>query len=274
MEAHKILQADLLDIIFDGKNKQYGAYSLRKRYDERIKKAMIVTFVTVALIIVGSVFATSNRSLEKGLDVEDITITTFTEVLPPPVIPPPPVKVTPPPELNTVKFVQPVVVNDDDVAPDDKIEDINDDQAISNTTVVSDNTMQIVQAPVEDKATNVIELPKGNDDADQIFHKVEVDAEFPGGITAWRRYLEKNLDANTPVENGAREGTYQVVVKFIVSMDGSISDVHAETSHGFGMEAEAIKIIKKGPKWTPALQNGKHVNAYRRQPVTFVVSEQ
>lgn len=63
------------------------------------------------------------------------------------------------------------------------------------------------------------------------------------------------------------------MVKFIVSKDGSISDVQAETNFGYGMEKEAIKVIQKGPKWTPALQNGRHVNAFRRQPITFVVSE-
>jgi len=63
-------------------------------------------------------------------------------------------------------------------------------------------------------------------------------------------------------------------IGFIVSKDGSISDVVAETKFGYGMEAEAVKIIKKGPKWTPALQNGRNVNAYRRQPITFIVEEQ
>ena len=64
-----------------------------------------------------------------------------------------------------------------------------------------------------------------------------------------------------------------MIVKFIVSKDGSISDVQAESKHGYGMEEEAVKVIRKGPKWTPALQNGRNVNAYRRQPITFVVSE-
>ena len=59
-----------------------------------------------------------------------------------------------------------------------------------------------------------------------------------------------------------------------MSKDGTISDVQAESKHGFGMEAEAVKIIKRGPKWSPALQNGRNVNAYRRQPITFVVEEQ
>ena len=144
---------------------------------------------------------------------------------------------------------------------------------ISNKTVESENKEQIVQAPVEDKGTQVTELPKTNDDENTIFTKVEVEAKFPGGEAAWRRYLQNNLNANAPAENEAPPGSYTVVVKFIVSKDGSISDVGAETKHGYGMEEEAVKIIKKGPKWTPAIQNGRNVNAYQRQPITFVVSE-
>ncbi len=159
------------------------------------------------------------------------------------------------------------------VNPDEKIEEIVEEAAISTKTVESENTTQIVQAPVEDKGTQVVEVPKVADDEGKVFNKVEVEASFPGGESAWRRYLEKNLDPNAPIDAGAPQGTYQVIVKFIVSKDGTISDVQAETKYGYGMEAEALKIIKKGPNWTPALQNGRHVNAYRRQPITFVVTE-
>ncbi|HRF17691.1 MAG TPA: TonB family protein, partial [Chitinophagaceae bacterium] len=168
----------------------------------------------------------------------------------------------------------PKIVKDEEVKPDEKIEEIKEDQVISTKTVESENKEQIVQAPVEDKGTQVVEVPKVSDDENKIFTKVEVEASFPGGESAWRRYLQNNLNPNTPVDNGAPEGTYQVVVRFIVGRDGSISDVQAETSHGYGMEQEAMKIIKKGPKWTPAIQNGRNVNAYRRQPITFVVQEQ
>jgi hypothetical protein len=112
-----------------------------------------------------------------------------------------------------------------------------------------------------------------NENEDKIFTKVENEAAFPGGESAWRRYLEKNRNTNTPVENGAPEGTYQVIIRFIVSKDGTVSHVTAESMHGYGMEEEAVKIIKKGPKWTPALQNGRNVNSYRRQPITFIVEE-
>ncbi len=106
---------------------------------------------------------------------------------------------------------------------------------------------------------------------DKIFSKVEIEASFPGGSSAWRRYLERNLDANIPVKQKAPAGNYTVVIQFVVNLDGTVSDVRALTNHGYGMETEAIRAIKKGPKWLPAIQNGRKIVAYRKQPITFVV---
>lgn len=277
MEPNKILQADILDIIFDGKNKAYGAYDLRKTYNKTLVKALLFTSAILLLAFLGSVMA---NMLNKGKKTDQIEVleTQMAEIKkdepPPPPPPPPPPTPPPPPEVNQVKFTPPKIVKDEEVKPDEKIEEIKEDQVISTKTVESENKEQIVQAPVEDKGTQVVEVPKVSDDENKIFTKVEVEASFPGGESAWRRYLQNNLNPNTPVDNGAPEGTYQVVVRFIVGRDGSISDVQAETSHGYGMEQEAMKIIKKGPKWTPAIQNGRNVNAYCRQPITFVVQEQ
>lgn len=104
-----------------------------------------------------------------------------------------------------------------------------------------------------------------------IFNRVESEASFPGGDEGWRKYLIANLNPDVPVNNRAKKGTYQVVIHFIVRKDGTITDVAGETSFGKGMEQEAIRVIKNGPKWKPASQNGRYVNAYRRQPITFVV---
>jgi protein TonB len=65
-----------------------------------------------------------------------------------------------------------------------------------------------------------------------------------------------------------------VIIQFIVDLDGSLSEVKALTLHGFGMEEEAIRVIKAGPKWEPAIQNGRKVKAYRKQPITFLVSDE
>jgi len=110
-------------------------------------------------------------------------------------------------------------------------------------------------------------------DTMKIFYKVEIEASFPGGVSAWREYLEKNLKADVPAKKKAPAGTYTAVVRFIVSKDGTISDIEPETNVGYGMENEVMRVIRKGPKWTPASQDGKKVNAYRRQPITFVISE-
>ena len=121
-----------------------------------------------------------------------------------------------------------------------------------------------------DEGKQVIEEKK--DDDNKIFEKVEVEASFKGGEGAWRKYLERNLNASTPVDNGAPEGNYTVVVQFIVDKEGNISDVKANTNHGYGMEEEAVKVIRRGPPWVPAVQNGRNVKAYRKQPITFQVA--
>ncbi|HET6995629.1 MAG TPA: N-acetylmuramoyl-L-alanine amidase, partial [Chitinophagaceae bacterium] len=109
-----------------------------------------------------------------------------------------------------------------------------------------------VQDVADDKDDNVI------------FEKSEIEPSFPGGSTVWMKYFERNLNPDVPVENNAPEGSYTVWVQFVVKKDGSISDVKALTNHGFGMEQEAIRSIKNGPNWLPAIQNGRKVNAFRK----------
>ncbi len=102
--------------------------------------------------------------------------------------------------------------------------------------------------------------------------KIDTEAGFPGGDVVWRKYLTQNLNAATPVENGAPSGKYTVMILFQIDADGSVKDIKAITNHGYGMEKEAIRIIKKGPKWVPANQGGVNVSSYRKQPLTFVVT--
>ena len=100
----------------------------------------------------------------------------------------------------------------------------------------------------------------------------EEEAYFPQRDGGWRKFLEKNLNPNVPVTNRAPEGSYMVIIQFIVDIDGSVKDIKPLTNFGFGMEAEVIRIMKRSPAWVPAMQFGRNVKAYRRQPITFVVS--
>lgn len=108
---------------------------------------------------------------------------------------------------------------------------------------------------------------------DKIFDRVEAEASYPGGVNEWIRFLQKNLNAETPVNNNAPAGKFTVLVQFIVDKDGSISEIKPLTSLGYGMEQEVVRILKQSGKWTPAIQNGRPVKAYRKQPVTFQVED-
>ncbi len=101
--------------------------------------------------------------------------------------------------------------------------------------------------------------------------KATIPARFNGGTAAWRKYLERNLNSNIPIINKASPGRYTVSIQFIVNPDGRVSDIQALSRIGFGMEEEVIKVIKNGPNWIPAMQNGQAVSSYKTQPVTFTV---
>lgn len=106
---------------------------------------------------------------------------------------------------------------------------------------------------------------------EKIFTKVDVEAQFTGGDAAWSAFLRRNLQSAIPKDNGAPAGSYTVIVKFVVARNGTVGTAVAETNHGFGMEQEAIRVIKKTPKWIAAIKGDNPVSSYRRQPITFVV---
>jgi hypothetical protein len=110
-----------------------------------------------------------------------------------------------------------------------------------------------------------------NDVNNKIFEKVEIEPSFPGGKEKWNKYLSIYLDERTPALTGCAPGEYTVVVQFIVRLDSTITNVKALTNHGYGMEKNVINLISKGPKWIPAVQNGRQVVAYKKVPVTFVI---
>ena len=123
---------------------------------------------------------------------------------------------------------------------------------------------------------NIRDTTPVKDSADEIkvFDKVDIEATFPGGEKAWRKFLEKKLDATVPARKRAPVGVYTVLIQFVVDKEGNITDIKALTNHGYGMEEEVMSLLKTAPRWKPAIQNGGPVKAYRRQPVTFMVMDE
>lgn len=116
--------------------------------------------------------------------------------------------------------------------------------------------------------------PKNKENDNIIFEHSETKPSFPGGDAAWRQYLERNANSSVPVKNGAPAGVYKVLIQYIVKSDGAITEIKPLTNYGFGMETEAVRLIQNSPAWIPAMQNGKKVNAYQKQPIVFYVEDE
>lgn len=280
MESNKILTADILDIIFEGKNKEYGAYDLRKTYNKRITTALVTMLAIALLFFLTSIFANSNDKNKNSIVVQDVQLEDIKkqeEKKPEPPPPPPPPKQEPP-KVEIAKFTPPKIVKDVEVKPEDEIKEVEklEDTKIGVINQEGVKDEGLVAPPVEAKGTGVVEAPKKEEeDYDKVFTKVEKEAKFPGGLEGWRRYLERNLNANVAADDGAPMGNYTVKVQFIVDKEGNISNVQpievpkACPSCG----PEAVKVIKRGPKWEPAIQNGRNVIYQAIQNVTFQVAE-
>jgi periplasmic protein TonB len=272
MEPNKILKSDILDLLFENRNKDYGAYELRRKYNKRITAALLITAGILAIVLGMSLLANSLTPTSDKLDIKDVELVNVQDE-PPPVEPPPPPppKQEPPPKVEMTKFTPPLITKDEDVKEDEKPPEVEklEETVISLKNQEGIKTTEAI--PVIDEGTKVVEQPKDETNYDQTFTKVEVEAKFPGD---WRKYLTRNLNASAPIDNGAPPGQYTVIVQFIVDKEGKVSDVKAMTNHGYGMEEEAVRVIKKATSWEPAIQNGRQVKAYKKQPITFIVSEQ
>jgi hypothetical protein len=118
-----------------------------------------------------------------------------------------------------------------------------------------------------------IEGSSAKDDYNKAFTIVQIPAEFPGGLPSWSKYLERNLNRNLPKGNGASPGKYTVNVSFKVDKNGGIYDVKAENDPGYGTKEEAERVIKAGPSWKPAVQNGRNVDCFQTVAITFMITE-
>jgi N-acetylmuramoyl-L-alanine amidase len=143
-------------------------------------------------------------------------------------------------------------------------------------TKASDGALEITsKSKYEEPSITKIPFNNSQDTSRKIvFTKVEIEPEFPGGKEAWKNFLQKNIKAMTPADEGWKPGTYKIIVKFIVGANGSLSDFSTENYPDSKTAKHCIAVIKNGPKWIPAKQNGHIVAAYRKQPITFVISDE
>jgi protein TonB len=270
LDINKILSADVLDIIFEGRNKDYGAYELRKTYNKRLTTALLVMAAVLAIVFISVLVANfiDANSNSKQMVVQDVQLEEVKQEQkkdePPP--PPPPPKQEPP-KVEMAKFTPPKIVKDEEVKEEEKPPE---QEKLEDTKIGTANQEGIkdegIVAPV-DNGKGVVEQPKKvEEDWDKTFTKVEIESDYPGGQGAWLRYLQKNLQYPQDAIDNEIQGT--VTVQFIVDKEGAVSDVEAISGPN-ELRSEAIRVIKKSGKWEPAVQNGRKVKSYKKQPITF-----
>ncbi|MBK6483849.1 MAG: energy transducer TonB [Chitinophagaceae bacterium] len=262
MDAQKILTADLDDLVFEGRNKSYGAYDLRKRYGKHITMALLIS---IGIYTVAFVAPYLFNLLKPEPVVEPRKEIKYTELSEPPPIdkntPPPPPPDLPPPPPKTIKFTPPVIKPDEEVKEEDippPVEELQQAE-IATVTEVDPNATYDFSANQE---TQVVEEKKP-----EIFMYVEQMPEFPGGQTELIKYLQKNLRYPAAARENGIEG--KVVLQFVVDESGKISDLQVVRDIGGGCAEEATRVVKNMPPWKPGKQNGNAVKVYFKLPVTF-----
>jgi len=270
MDTNKILSADFIDLLFDNRNKEYGAYELRKTYQSRLTRSLIFTGVLVGLTFTGLAFINKSDPKEKCLffipDVIIDNIDPFKKE--PELIADPPMK-RKPVQIQTTQFTRITIA--------DNVEEIQTPpthEDLVNSKIGDENNVGIIDEGLIntdkiDRDKKIIEEKVTT--GPEIVTNVDIDAKFEGN---WQKFLVRNLNPQTPIDNNAPAGNYTVIMQFVVDIDGTVSDIKALSNLGFGLEQEAIRVLKKATKWEPAIQNGRKVKAYRKQAITFQVTEE
>lgn len=262
-----LFKNEWLDVVFASKNKQYGAYQLRKANGSTTTRALIIASVLYVIFF----FAPQIYALvaELAPEEEKLVQTEVVIVEPPPVDPttPPPVNIEPPPpQISEIKFPPP------EVKPDNQVRDEEPPKLVElqkanpgQRTIEGDPDAEIViAAPVGEgpKQARVVE-----DNTVYDFHSIESMPQFPGGINAFRDYIFKTVQYPPMAMENNIQGV--VNVHFTVEKDGSITNVEVPRKLGGGLDEEAIRVVKASKRWTPGVQNGKEVRVRYQVPVSF-----
>lgn len=253
-----ILKGQWLDIVFEGRNKLYGAYALRKDSPKTTMRALVIGSLIFAFLISTPLLAKlipDKAEEEVVLDQKITTVKLPPKEKPPEVLPPPP---PPPPKVDQVKFVKPVVAKAEEVVEEPpKIKEIVN-KKLGAETIKGDPDAPLSIEPVGTGPKEVI-------DDNQIYNTagIEVKPDFPGGINKFYSYVSNNFKFEEEGVSG------RVFVTFVVEKDGSLTDIKVVRDIGFGSGAEAIRVLKKSPRWIPGEQNGKKVRVLYSLPISI-----
>lgn len=275
MKAEAILKSDVLDIIFENKNKDYGAYQLRKQYSNRLKKSIGITTILVFIFTGLQSWKTPKVLCKIDLGIlADVTLSDYnTPKEEPKKIPIE--KATSKPPIKEVIFNKPIIVKE--LKLNTNIPEMTDiDTAfIGNQFHQGTASIGVVgEFPVNTKLpfgygkqleidTPIVNLTIDNEPIEN----PTISATFPGGLEALKNFMLHNLHQPDNIDEGQK---IIIIVKFVVDKNGNILDVEIIQNGREDLDQELIRVINKMPKWKPGLQNGLPVSVYFKMPITFI----
>jgi len=270
-----IFRTEWLDVVFAGRNQAYGAYTLRKNNSKTTNRALLIGSVVFILLVSSPIII----KYIKGFVPEEKERVIETEVVltpPPPVdesAPPPPPPAEPPrPKVDQVKFPPPVVVPAEQVR--DEEPPTQTELAVKDPgqkTIEGDPNAEIrIDEPVGEAPPTQAAVVEDNSVHD--FASIEQMPEFPGGMGKFGTYVGNNY--NYPAAAREQGVSGRIIMSFVVEKDGSLTDIKVLRDLGMGTGDEAIRLLKKAPKWKPGIQNGRPVRVQYTLPIMLNLEAQ
>jgi periplasmic protein TonB len=277
MKTDAILKADVLDIIFENRNKSYGAYTLRKFYNNRLYKALAAMFGFVILLSSFTLFKTKSKFVGNIYDkdsafiVKQVTMDEKKPKAPKVNIPPTNATVKTPLPMTDFRHMKitdnPIVQPLKTIDPNDVIgdRDIKLPEGTGSKMPIQmhvsgggggTDTVKVIAKPIIDKNA-VVDAP-------------EVMPSYPGGMEELRKFLQKNLQNPQDLNEGE---SVSVRIKFVVGYDGNLKSFETILDGGAAFNNEVIRVLKKMKPWNPGKSRGENVSVYYTIPVTFTTSE-
>jgi periplasmic protein TonB len=243
------------NLVFAERNREYGAYVMRREYTKRLGIAVVGSVLFFGLAIAApKIFAGGEDVVEAKKKVVDVDLELFNEEDEPPP-PPPPEEIPPPPKVETVQFVQVEATNEE-------VDDPPPTQLDLDSTVASTVTQEGVK---EEEAPPPVE----EDNNTYAYGMVEENATFPGGDRGLQEYLAKSVKYPAMESDAGIQG--KVWVEFVVDKDGSVTNVVLKKGISSGLDKEALRVVKAMPKWAPAKMGGRPVKLRFVQPIVFAL---
>lgn len=256
-----------LDLVFQNRNKSYGAYALRHQHSETTVKALILASSLFTLLIISPLlyhkFFKANIELKAEVP-EIITLVNISQKIIKPILPPSPAVQKEIPKVKTIANPKMVVVQEAQVNTDPPTQ-IELAKSTIGLTITEGKETGISLNAEQNQTGNATELK----DDQEIYSIASIEAypEFPGGEAAFAKFLSRNLKFPPLAIENSVEG--KVIVSFIIEKNGELSNIKILRSVGSGCDEEAIRVLKRSPKWKAGIQNKQNVRVGYTIPINF-----